>query len=71
MAVNVMKAVQKTMGGTKMTHRMILENDNTVYNYICCKNGKLLDENGEVMQDTQTYINRGMKAGWEPYREEK
>lgn len=64
-----MKAVQKTMGGTKMTHPHILDNENTRYNYICCCDGKLIDENGEVLRDTRTYINRGMQTGWVPYFE--
>ncbi|MBC6128099.1 hypothetical protein HCA00_04785 [Listeria booriae] len=69
MGVNIMKAVQMTMGGTKMTHKHILNNGNTKFNFICCKDGKLINEFGEVLKDTKPYHAKDMKTGWEPYRD--
>lgn len=68
MGVNVMKAVQMTMGGMKMTHKHILNNENTRFNYICCKDGKLINEYGDVLTDTKPYRAKDMGAGWDEYR---
>ncbi|PNP90640.1 hypothetical protein BMT55_11725 [Listeria newyorkensis] len=71
MGMDVMKAVRKTMSGVKMTHKQIQANKNAPFAYIRYENGKLIDENGEVLRDAKRYINRGMKSGWEVYKEEK
>lgn len=72
MAVNVMKACQYAMfAGRKMTHKDIIENPNTKRNYISCENGRLLDENENLIYDTKVYINRNMKSGWVEYEEEQ